>query len=123
MTGKRQQQVRRAQKESFLLRQIADAFLRISLDEPRLHGLYINRVQLSPDRSKCYVYFHSPEGVDDFKAKLSTLILYKPSIRTAVAKALESRYTPELEFVYDVQFDKQRKIEDLIDQLKNEGRL
>ncbi len=123
MTSQRFRQVKHAQKESFFLKEIADLFLRISLDEKRLYGLYVSRVKLSPDRGKCTAFFHSPEGKSDFDEKLPILILYKPSIRSAIAKSLQSRYTPKLMFAYDSALDKQQQVNDLIDQLKKEGKL
>lgn len=123
MTSKRQQDIKHAQRESFLYHEIASLITRLFADEPLLANLFINRVKLSPDRGLCTVYFYSPQGEQDFNDKLATLKLYKPSIRSAVAKAMQSRYTPEIRFSYDTSYDKQRQIDDLIEQLKDEGKL
>ncbi|MDP3889015.1 MAG: 30S ribosome-binding factor RbfA [bacterium] len=123
MTSQRFRQVKRAKKESFLFREIANLFLQVSLDEPRVQGLFVSRVKLSPDKGRCTVFFHSLKGKPDFEEKLSILILYKPSMRSAIAKAMQSRYTPELTFAYDEDLEKQQKIDDLIEKLKKEGKL
>ena len=115
--------VKHAQRESFLLREISDLFLRIALDDPLLQDFYVTRVELSPDRGHCTIHFHTPSGFDVFKEKLSSLILYKPSLRSALSKALHTRYTPELKFLYDEGIDKQNKIEDLFRRLEDEGKL
>jgi ribosome-binding factor A len=116
--------IKHAQKESFLLREISSAFLRIAMDDSRLQGLFINRVQLSPDRGRAFVFFHVLSGGKEaFEEKFPVLVLYKPSLRSAVAKAMESRYTPEITFMYDAAFDKQQKVDDLIEKLKDEGKL
>ena len=123
MINQRLQDIKRAQKESFILKEISNFFLRITLDEKQLHGLYVNRVKLSSDKSKCFIFFLAHGGKEEFEQKFSTLILFKPSLRSALAKVTQSRYVPQLEFRYDEEFEKQRKVDELIEQLKKEGKL
>ena len=115
--------VKRAQKESYFFREIANLFMQIAIDDPRLAGIFINKVNLSSDGGTCTVLFLSPDGKEDFEKKLSTLVLYKPSLRTALAKTSHGRYTPNLIFRYDEGYEKTEKINALIDKLKREGRL
>ncbi len=115
--------IKRAQKESYYFREIANLFMQIAMDDSRLTGIFINRVSLSSDGGICYVMFLSPDGKEDFEKKLSTLVLYKPSLRNALAKTSHGRYTPNLVFRYDDNYEKTEKINILIDQLKREGRL
>ena len=117
------QTIKRAQKESYFFREIAQLFMQIAMDDPRLAGIYINRVSLSPDGGTCNILFLSPEGKEDFEKKLPTLILYKPSLRSALAKTSHGRYTPKLIFRYDEDQEKVEKINRLLDTLKAEGKL
>lgn len=112
--------VKKAQKESLLFRAIAQLFTQTMLDDKKLQGLFINRVKLSDDKGVCTVYFYTTGGLADFKEKLQTLILYKPSMRHALAKSINSRYTPELIFKFDDQFEKQQRIEGLLEHVKGE---
>lgn len=123
MTKKRIQDIKHAQRESFLLKEIANFFRQITLDEPSLRTLSVNRVKLSSDRGICVVFFLAPGGKEEFEQKLSTLILYKPSVRNALSKALQGRYTPNLIFKYDEGFEKQQKLEKLFEELKEKGKL
>ncbi len=107
--------VKRAQKESVLLRLISQLFLQAGIDDPQLRGLFVNRVTLSPDKSICTVYFYTPEGKKYFDEKLPLLKLYKPSMRKAVAREMHSRYAVDLVFKFDDQFERQAKIEALIE--------
>ena len=116
-------EIKHSQRESFLLRELSELFLRIALEDPGLHYFYITRVELSPNRGHCTLYFHTPGGFEIFKERLSRLILYKPSLRSALSKSLHSRYTPELKFVYDEGIDKQNKMEDLFRRLEEEGKI
>jgi ribosome-binding factor A len=115
--------VKKAQKESQLLRELANLFLQITMDDAVLRPLSILRTQLSPEGSTCTVYFYAPEGEKQFRELCGHLILYKPALRKALAASLQARYTPDLIFKYDAQFEKQKKVEDLIDKLKDEGQL
>ncbi|MCX5922680.1 MAG: ribosome-binding factor A [Candidatus Dependentiae bacterium] len=113
MISKNVRNIRRVQKETQLLREISNLILQTSLDAPELKELYVNRVTLSPDRSRCYVYFATNGGKEVFDKKLGHLILYKPSMRTALANSLDLRYTPDLVFRYDQISEKERRIAEL----------
>jgi len=121
--SKQQQEIKKAQKESYFFREISQFFHQIVIDEPRLNGIFINRVSLSSDGGTCVVLFLAANGKTEFEEKLPTLILYKPSLRTALAKTSHGRYTPNLIFRYDEDQEKVEKINRLLDKLKDEGRL
>lgn len=110
--------IKRAQKESVLLRLISQLFTHASNDDKRLRDLFVNRIELSSDKGICYVYFYSTKGESFFKETLEILKLYKPSMRKSISSEINSRRTPELTFRYDTQFDKIQKIEELIEQVK-----
>lgn len=112
--------IKRAQKESLFLREISHLFLKASMDDKRLQGLHVNRVTLSPDKGWCSVYFYSPEGKAFFEEALPTLVLYKPSLRQALAQKIRGRYVPELVFKYDDQYEKQLQLEHLFEKIKEE---
>lgn len=111
--------LKRAQKESLIRKEFCKLFLAIKLDDSSFEDIYINRVQLSPDKGMVRVFFFTHKGQDFFQEKLKDLILYKPSIRKALSQILNSRYTPEIVFKYDKTFEKQCKIEKLLDQVKS----
>ena len=92
----------------------------LMLDDKELSGLFINRVELSKNKGACIVYFYDPQGPAIFEAKKKQLILYKPSLRKAIAMTLDGRYTPELVFAYDEQFEKQQRIESILDKVKKD---
>ena len=110
--------VKRAQKQSLFFREISNLFMQATMDDKRLQGFFVNRVQLSPDKGLCTVYFYSSQGEDYFNEHLHTLTLYKPSLRKALASTIKGRYVPDLVFKFDKQFDKQQRIEELIEQVR-----
>ncbi len=112
--------IKRARKEANFFRAISELFINVARDEPLVRDLIINRVTLSPNGSNCIIYFYVPGGQEVFKEKLKTLKLYKPSMRKAISNLIPGRYTPELTFKYDDAYEKQRKIEDLLDSIQHE---
>ncbi len=112
--------IKRSQKESLLLKELSKLIHEIMLDDKELVGLFINRVELSKNKGACIVYFYDPQGPETFEAKKHHLILYKPSLRKAIAMTLDGRYTPELVFAYDHQFEKQQRIETILDKVKKD---
>lgn len=111
--------IKRAQKESLLLRELSNYYVRIAMDDPRLAGITLNRVQLSRDKSTCNLYFFSDKGKDDFEQRLPMLIVYKPSMRKALAQSINARYTPQLVFKYDASFEKHLEIDALFESIKD----
>lgn len=120
MVGSHQRDIKRAQKEKQLSRELSNMLLKIQQDDVSVQGLYINRLRLSPDRSMCTVYFAAAGNKEEFDKKLPFLILYKPSLRSGLAKALNARYTPDLIFEYDAISDKQKRIESLLTKISVE---
>ena len=120
MINSRVKEIKRAQKESLLLKTISKLFWEIAVDNPALQRLMINRIKLSSDKSHVTVLFYTSDGQKEFDELLPTLILYKPSLRKALAQSIPSRYTPDIVFKYDEQFVKQCELEQALDKIKVE---
>ena len=114
-----EREIKRAQKASQLYKTISELFLEASREDPRLQDLFVNRVELSPDKSVCWVYLYSAYGEEHFDELFPLLEKYLPSFRKAVAQRVPGRYTPELRFKFDTQLQKQLRVEQLLDELKN----
>ncbi len=106
---------KKAQKESHMYQEISKIFHLIVLDNEALRGLMVSRVSLSRDKSHVTVYFYAPGGLAEFEEKRPTLVLYKASMRKAISQLIPGRYTPDLTFTFDALFEKQQKIQNLID--------
>jgi ribosome-binding factor A len=122
MNNKRVSDIKRAQKTSLLLRAISTLFSQAAMDHKELASFYVNRVELSPDKSNCYVFFCAIGGEEEFKKNKGTLILYKPSLRAALAKQINSRYTPQIIFKFDTVHDKVQRVEQLLEDIKKESK-
>lgn len=113
--------IKKAQRESLLLREISQLFLEKSLEDTELQNLFINRVELSNDKSTCYVFFYSSLGKEVFDRLFPHLKLYKPSLRKALASRIGGRYVPQIYFKFDDKLKKQLDIEHLIEKVSSEN--
>ena len=109
--------IKRAQKEAQILRTVQQLFHQTSRDDKALGGLTITRASLSDDKSFCTLYFYTDQGEAAFKEMLKHLKLYKPSLRKALSQALSGRYTCDLKFTYDDQFEKIERIEKILNSI------
>ncbi len=123
MIKSRLQDIKQAQKESLLQRELASFFVRIAQDNPDLQTLSVSRVNLTHKKSVVTVFFSCLNDKEEFDKLLPKLILFKPSIRSSLAKSLNQRYTQNIVFVYDSELEQRRGVEELIDKLKDEGKL
>jgi len=118
MSNFRSSAIKRAQKESLLQHELSMLLLTLSLDDSRLQGLSVSRIKLSHDKSICTVFLYTSQGQMEFDEKLKVLVMYKPSVRKAIADTVPSRYVPQLVFKFDDQFEKQQRIDELLDKVK-----
>ncbi len=114
--------IKLAQKESLLLREISRLFMEKAMDDEQLRQVTINRVELAPSKAVCTVFFYTPEGAAAFREILEHLKLYKPSLRSAIAKKLDSRYVPDLVFKFDETFEKEFRIDQILQKIKDEDK-
>lgn len=112
--------IKRSQKESLLLQKISQLFMQTAMDDNRLMGITISRVQLSDDKGLCRIFFYTSQGKEEFSKILPILILYKPSLRKALSSEIKSRYTPELLFAFDDSFEKTMRLEGILEKVKQE---
>lgn len=114
--------IKREKKKSLFFRELSVLIHKITVSEPDVAAVYISRVDLSADSGIIYVYFASMRepSKELFEKALAKLKLYKPSIRKALAQSLQSRYTPNLLFLFDENAEKVRNINELLDKAQKE---
>jgi ribosome-binding factor A len=99
---------------------LAITFQGDSIQDPRLTGVTITAVKLTPDLQLAYVYFRlfdpskTPDALKGFQSCAGFL-------RTKLADSLEVRRVPELKFFYDETIEKGEKIEKILSHIKKEN--
>jgi ribosome-binding factor A len=92
--------------------------LRSEIKDSRLTFVSITKVELNKDNSLAKVYWDTFDSTKrgDVKKALGSV---GSKIRGLLSSRLKVRHTPSLEFIYDSQFESEKKIDDL---LKSEGK-
>jgi len=127
MSRTRHQEVRRSKKKAYFLREISSLISRISYDEPLIAALYVTRVELSEDTGVCYIYFSVYQSktieqkMEAFENARQRLVLYKGSMRNALAQTTHSRYIPKLRFVFDEKKEKELRVNQLLHTVMEQG--
>jgi len=117
---KKASEVKKEKKKSFFLQEISNFIRQISEDDSRLKSVFVTKVELSKSGGICYVYFSSYDSNFNSEEILDVLKLYRPSVRTALSKVVHSKYIPDIRFVYDKVKEKERRINELLDEISRE---
>ena len=120
MLNLRQSSVKREQKTALFLREISKIIQELSLDEPDVAKVFVTNIKMSKDYGICFVHFSTFTDKKDFDIALEKLILYKPSIRKALAKSIGGRYASNLVFLYDLAKEKERTLNNIFDKIAQE---
>ncbi len=105
--------------EERLLNEI-NGLLRAGTNDGRLARVSITKVELSPDYGYATVSWDTFDSGTRGDAK-TAIEAAAGRIRSELAKVLEVRHVPSLTFVYDNQFEEEKKIMDLINAEKNKN--
>lgn len=97
---------------------LAQSLIR-DLSDPRLGFVTITDVSPSPDFAAATVYFTTLTKAQR-EPSLRALESARGLLQSRVGRAMRTRNTPQLEFVYDTQQDHARRIARLIDKIAPE---
>ena len=118
--GHRSQPPKRASRVADVIKKELSLLLVQRVRDPFLRDISISRVTLSDDlrHAKIYYTVFQPEGklaqVEKSLAKAAGFM------RSHLARTLNLRFTPELRFWYDEEFEEVEKIERLLDDIARE---
>lgn len=112
-------EIKKARKRSLFFKEITQLFMQATLDDKRLQGLIISDVSISSDKSACTIYFYTEKGKEHYEKVFDTLMLYKPSLRKAIATEIKLRRVPELIFKFDSKYEKRQRLEQLLESIKD----
>ena len=96
--------------------EIADLLER-RLEDPRLHGLTITGVEVTPDLRQAVIYVSSLLGVEGSREALAGLEHAKGFVRHELAGRLDLRVAPDLIFRWDASLETGERISHILDEL------
>jgi ribosome-binding factor A len=101
-----------------LLEEIAE-LLRREIHDPRLQWLNLTGVKMSKDLRHAKVFFSLLGGAGDREQALAGLKSASGFIRSRLGKKLTLRFVPTIDFLYDDSEDEARRIEALLDKVRD----
>jgi ribosome-binding factor A len=115
MSSRRPERVRGLLQET-----VAEILLR-EVKDPRVEGITLTGVDITPDLKLAKIYFSTlqPENHEVALAGLKSAAGY---IKRQIAIRLQLRHTPELRFFYDTTLEKANRLESLLRQVEQEKR-
>jgi ribosome-binding factor A len=116
----------RGQRLAGTIRKLLSAMLARSLEDPRLHAVGIEQVNLSRDLGVATIGVRLMYGEADAKAQKAVMTALEratPHLRTTLAASLRMRRMPELRFVYDQGEDYRRNVERILAQIETEPKV
>ena len=106
----------RLHKVADLIKREIVAILAREINDPRLQQVTISDVEMAPDLGTAHVYFSMP---DETRVKEVTKALMRAVgfIRKNIAKRVDLRYVPNIQFHYDESIRRGEHLSGLINQL------
>lgn len=92
---------------------LSEAFV-MDISDPRLAHVSLTRVRMTDDLKIARIYFYAENMTEDAKrVAIAGLTSAKGFLKKKIAKSMDLKFTPELEFYYDDSIDLFAKIENL----------
>ena len=116
---------RRGKRVAELLRAYLAELMRREVDDPRLAAVVITTVEVTDDLMAARIGVRLLIGDEDPKIRavvLKSLAKGAGRLRRLIAPRLELRRCPELRFHYDAGHDASRRVEELLHEIKADGR-
>jgi len=108
----------RSERVGDLLLEVLAELLRREIHDPRLQWLNLTGVKVSKDLRQAKVFFNLLGGSADKSEAQAALKSAGGFIRSRVGKNLKLRFVPAIDFVYDDSEDEARRIDALLDKVK-----
>ncbi len=98
-----------------------NSMISLEVSDPRLFGISVTAVEISPDLRYAKVYFIDESGLS-IEESMAGLEHAESFFRRELAVRLSLRYVPELHFHEDRLEEHARRIDVLLDQIKEEAK-
>lgn len=107
----------RVQKAAQAVREVVSMAILTDLKDPRIQDVTVTYVEMAPDMRQAKV--HVSVMGDETKQRLSLSGLKSAAgyLQSKVAKRIDTRYTPRLEFVLDLGVKKSIQIAEILDRV------
>jgi ribosome-binding factor A len=111
----------RVQKAASFIRDELIKLLQEEVHDPRVSGVTVTEVSLSPDRRVARVYITNFGSEDEMQTALEGLRSCKGLLRHEISQLLHWNFAPELDFRLDESWNYGQRIDALLAQLNQTG--
>jgi ribosome-binding factor A len=108
----------RSDRVGDLLVELISELLSREIRDPRVRGVTITGAKVTRDLKLARVYFNLLGGAGDRESVLAGLRSAGGFMRSRVARELQLKFVPVLEFFYDETEDRAQRIDDLLKRVK-----
>lgn len=111
---------RRQERINHLLQHELSALLEFESNDPRLQGVTVSGVEISPDLRHARIFIiatSDPEREKEIRAGLRSATSF---LRRALGRRVQLRAVPELDFVFDRSLEQGDRIEQLLREVKHQ---
>lgn len=105
---------RRPERVAEAVHRELSALLYRDLKDPRLRGVTLTEVKVTPDLRHARVYFSHLEGAESARDAVDGFHSAAGFIRQKIGRGLGLRYSPEFEFEYDPSIERAARIDALL---------
>jgi ribosome-binding factor A len=112
---------RRQRRVAELIHRELSLLLMLETRDPRLAGVTITDVDITPDLMLARIYFAAPGNSGEEQAMLAGFESAKGFLRTQLASRVQLRFMPDLLFYVDRSAEYGQHIDELLDQITHEG--
>jgi ribosome-binding factor A len=88
------------------------------LRDPRIHGVTVTDVEVSPDLKYATIFFSTLEGGETRAQVVKGLDRAAPAVRHILAPRLGLREVPEVRFRFDESLERGQRVEELLRKLR-----
>ncbi len=107
-------EARRPERVAEMVLRELSAILARELKDPRLRGVTLTHVEMDDDLRHGLVFFSHLEGAERAETALAGFKSARGFIRREIARALNLRYAPELDFRHDRGIERAARIDELL---------
>jgi len=118
--GLGRQEMKRSARVADAMRKELAVLLLNKVRDPKLAEVHISRVEVTDDLKIARIFFTLLSGRKHAGAAEKSLIKARGFMRTHIARTLNMRYTPDLQFRYDDAAEKVAQVESLFRDIENE---
>ena len=112
---------KRSSRVGPVIREVVCEYFVKKVRDPKLKGVVITEVEVSPDLRNCVIYYQISHGEAEIAVIQETLDKMTGKFRKELSTHSSARYVPKLKFKYDQHMEDARRIDDLLSKLETSG--